>query len=121
MLMTPPTRWLNATGAPVKVYDSAGKVVLNLDPAGVVNTGTTTTRHVWADLDGLTLVERLYVPTEDLPKPAPGVGVIVSPQVARTAAADREDLWQPYELLPDTDDGAISCRGLLRDVSGSAT
>ncbi|GAB3761018.1 hypothetical protein GCM10027600_02010 [Nocardioides ginsengisegetis] len=111
-----PTRWVNRTGLPVKVYGRGGSIT-TLEPSS-------TTARVELDAIERTVVNVLGSEIEtidqhlgrvvDLPDPTEDVGVIVTSAVAGAARTNRDDLWVPHDLIPDDRDAGISCRSLIR-------
>lgn len=106
----------NLTPHPVTVLGEDGKVLLTLEPEGVIP--RVREEHI---PDGEVMVGDVTVPiarinyadVEDLPAPQPGVYLVVSLLVAQ-AAPDRPDLLVPIGQVRDSQGRIIGCRGLGR-------
>lgn len=117
-----PSTWVNRTGVPVKFFDHAGMVMTTLEPvAPAAVTQGAEVQHEAAVIGGdlIPLVRRYSGALVNLPEPQADVGIIVSREVARAAEHVREDLWEPYDLVPDMGDGSVGCRALIQHVAGA--
>ena len=117
--MSSPTEWRNLTGLPLKFYGSGGSFT-RLDPAGITpHVELDATERTVLDVHGqeVEAIDNYVGQAVGLPDSVDGVGLIVTPTVARAAPADRHDLWVPNELNPGDEEAAISCRGLVRRLA----
>lgn len=106
----------NLTPHPVTILGEDGKVLLTLEPEGVIP--RVREKHVAegeVTVDGVAIpVSRInYEEVENLPAPKPGVYLVVSLLTAQ-AAPDRPDLLVPVGQVRDGQGRIVGCRGLGR-------
>lgn len=100
---------VNLTPHTINIFDGDGRHVIDVPPSGTV-ARVSTQRVVIGAHEGVFLYRTVYGTVQGLPKAVPGTIFVVSGLVR--AAAARDDVWQPGELLRDDAGRPVGCIGL---------
>lgn len=103
---------VNLTPHTINIVNAAGESVLAVPPSGVV-ARVRVTRDQVGEVDGVPLYKTTYGEPEGLPEPQSGTIYVVS-ALFRAAVPERDDVWQPGELLRNDAGQVVGCVGLQR-------
>ena len=103
---------INLTPHTLNLYDEDGIPVATIPPSGDV-ARVAVRRVANGNIDGIPVFKTTYGQVAGLPAPRPGTIYIVSGMVrAHPDVRDRADVFQPGELLRDTDGRPVGAIGL---------
>ena len=103
---------INLTPHELSIHDEAGNLVFWI-PAGTQIARVTVNRQKTGEVHGIPLFVTEYGEVEGLPEPADDTIYVVSGMV-RAATPNREDVYQPGELIRDTNGQPTGTIGLSR-------
>lgn len=113
---------INLTPHTINIFTEDGENVANIEPSGLVARIETTTKMVGSDETGVCFYTTAVTGSpvtktadgDEVPFPAQQNGVIYIVSGMFRMYFDREDLYQPGELLRDQSGRPIGCIGLSR-------
>ena len=103
---------VNMTPHSLNIHNQDGEHVLTVEPSGTV-ARIEVKRNLMREEDGILFFETIAGDCDELPAPEMGTIFVVS-RFVRAAVADREDVFQPGELLRNDAGQVIGCIGLSR-------
>ena len=102
---------LNMTPHPVNIIDEENKVILSIQPTGLVRLKAITVKK--DSINGIPTSSTEFGQPDGLPDFSFGTFIIVS-QLVKSALPQRTDLLVPAEVVRDKEGNIIGCRSLGR-------
>lgn len=102
--------FVNLTPHVVTFFDTAGNVILTVEPSGQVARCSVTREQV-GDINGIPINKTQFGKVENLPEPQEGTIYIVSSLTAQ-AVPEREDVFITDDAVRDEQGRIIGCRAL---------
>ena len=106
-------RLVNKCPHEIKLYDEAGQHVCDLPPDGTPVRVSAERRLVGRTEEGVPIFSTIYSHLDGVPPKIEGVAYVVSGLVV-SACPEREDFYQPGELLRDSQGNVVGAVGVTR-------
>ena len=101
---------INLTPHEINILNNNGEEIVTISPSGTVSRCAVSKKLIKTD-NGIEFYRSIFGEVNDLPEPQLDTIYIVSGLV-RAAMPERNDLWQPGELVRDKSGRPIGCKGL---------